>query len=192
MRAMRVVFGAGDKVCGIATVGAAPKPPRPPRKKGPQCQIPRTTGAPQTRVRPTPLPAGPQRWPPSSPPAERCLVFAHRQRPEDGRQRQKEGCQKPNGERAGRALSEAAGALVERGRDAGDEQRHRRDRERGQIVEDLAIEERGSARKGVEPKGYRIEGWRDVETVDEGQRNRGEHRQLALAQPEQIGRASCR
>src|SRR5215831_3793125 len=84
--------------------------------------------------------------PPSSPPAERCLVLAHRQCPKDGRQCQKEGCQKPNGERAGRALGEAAGALVERGRDAGDEQRHRRDRERGQIVKDLPIKERRSAR----------------------------------------------
>src|SRR5262249_2914538 len=95
-----------------------------------------------------------------------------------------------NGERAGSALREAAGALVERSRDAGNEQRHRRDRQGGQIVEDLAIKERRSARKGVKPKGHRVEGRRDVKTVDEGQRHRGEQRPIALAQPLQKAKAS--
>jgi len=70
---MRVVFGAGDKVC----LGSQPWAPRRSRhgchgrqqKSARKRQIPRTAIAPQTRARPTPVPAGPQRWPPSSPPA---------------------------------------------------------------------------------------------------------------------------
>ena len=63
----------------------------------------------------------------------------------------------PDRQRAGRALLQSAHALVEGGRDAGEQQRHQRDRHRREIVEQLAVEQRRLAREAVEPVGNRIE-----------------------------------